>query len=330
MMFTSKFDCNLCKYMKYTAFKFILLLPLIIFSQSVEPIYITLNGDITNPNQEVSGLAWYKENLILLPQYPTDKIYSIPKIQILDFLDSSRTTIFPNEIKWNSSGLDKSISGFEGYESIIFNDDTVYVTIEAEKQRKNYGFIARGIIDNNKKEIILNKKSIKKIKTPVMLWNMTYETILINNNLVITIYEVNSAKVNKSPVYHQFDKNLNSNIIKPFPFTEYRITDATEIDNEGKFWVTNYFWPGDYDLLKPDLNYTITKEEDIKPVERLLEFQIIDEKIVRTETPPINIKLSELGDSRNWEGIVRLDDKGFLIVTDKFPGTILAFIPMAN
>ena len=312
--------------MKYPALKFILFLPLIIFSQAVEPIYITLNGDITNPDQEVSGLAWYKDNLILLLQYPTDKIYSIPKQQIIDFLDSARTTILPKEIKWNSSGIDKRIYGFEGFESIIFNDDTVYVTIEAEKRNTNHGFIARGIIDSIKNEIKINKKSLKKVKTPVMLQNMTYETILINNNSVITIYEVNSAKVNKSPVYHQFDKNLKLDIIKPFPFTEYRITDATEIDDEGTFWVTNYFWPGDYKLLKPDLNYLITKKKDIKPVERLLEFQIVDEKIVRTETSPIEIKLSKFGDSRNWEGIVRLDNKGFLIVTDKFPGTILAFI----
>jgi len=316
--------------MKDTALKFILLLPLIAFSQAIEPIYITLNGDITNPDQEVSGLAWYNDNLILLPQYPTDKIYSIPKQQILDFLDSSRTTILPKEIKWNSSGFDKRICGFEGYESIVFKDETVYVTIEAEKRNTNHGFIARGIIDSIKNEIKINKKSLKKVKTPVMLQNMTYETILINNNSVITIYEVNSAKVNKSPVYHQFDKNLKLDIIKPFPFTEYRITDATEIDDEGTFWVTNYFWPGDYKLLKQDLNYLITKKKEIKPVERLLEFQIVDEKIVRTETLPINIKLSEFGDSRNWEGIVRLDDKGFLIVTDKFPGTILAFVHLPN
>ncbi|MFC1527370.1 hypothetical protein ACFL5D_01315 [Candidatus Neomarinimicrobiota bacterium] len=316
--------------MKNTVFKFIILFPLIIFSQAINPIYIILNGDITSPNQEISGLAWYNGNLILLPQYPKDVVYSIPKTQIIEYLDSSRTTILPNEIRWNSSSLDKQIKGFEGYESIIFNNDTVYVTIEAERRKINSGFIARGIIDNNKSEIKINSKSLKKIKTPVTLRNMTYETIIINNNSVIAIYEVNSVEVNGSPVYHQFDKNLKSDTIKRFPFTEYRITDATEIDNEGKFWVTNYFWPDDYDLLKPDLNYTITKKEDIKPVERLLEFQFVDGKIVRTETQPINIKLSEFGESRNWEGIVRLDNIGFLIVTDRFPGTILAFIPVYN
>jgi hypothetical protein len=316
--------------MKYTAFKIILLLPLIVFSQAIEPIYITLNGDITSPDQEISGLAWYNDNLILLPQYPDDQIYSIPKQQIFDFLDSLRTAILPNEINWNSSDIDKHISGFEGYESIVFDNDTVYVTIEAERRKINSGFIARGIIDNKKNEIKLNEKSLKKIKTPIILRNMTYETIIIYNNSVITIYEVNSAKVNRAPIYHQFDKDLKSDIVKPFPFTEYRITDATEVDNEGRFWVTNYFWPGDYSLIKPELNYTITNKKDIKPVERILEFQFIDENIVRTETLPINIKLSEFSDSRNWEGIVRLDNIGFLIATDKFPGTILAFIPLSN
>ena len=74
--------------MKYSAFLFLLILPLILVAQTVEPIYITLNGDITDPDQEVSGLAWYNDKLILLPQYPTDVIYSIPKIEILEFIDS--------------------------------------------------------------------------------------------------------------------------------------------------------------------------------------------------------------------------------------------------
>ena len=316
--------------MKHTAFKIILLLPLIVFSQAVNPIYITLNGDITNPDQEISGLAWHNDNLILLPQYPSNKIYSIPKQQIIDFLDSSLTTIFPNEINWKSLGLEKGVKGFEGYESIVFSDDTVYVTIEAERHKVNSGYIAYGIIDNSKNEIIINFKSLKKINTPVTLRNMTYETILLYNDSVITIYEVNSINVNQLPVFHQFDKKLSSHMIKPFPFIEYRITDATEIDSEGKFWVTNYFWPGDYNLIKPNLSYAITTKKDIKPVERLLEFQFVNEGIERTQTEPINIKLSEFGDSRNWEGIVRLDNMGFLIATDKFPGTILAFIPMPN
>ena len=177
--------------MKNTVLKIIILLPLIVFSQAIDPIYITLNGDITSPDQEISGLAWYNGNLILLPQYPREVVYSIPKTQIIEYLDSSRTTILPNEIRWNSSDIERRICGFEGYESIIFNDDTIYVTIEAERRKINSGFIARGIIGNNKNEIIINNKSLKKIKTPVTLRNMAYEAILLGNNSVIAIYEVN-------------------------------------------------------------------------------------------------------------------------------------------
>lgn len=314
--------------MKYSSIIFIILFPLLLVAQTVEPIYITLNGDITNPHQEVSGLAWHNDDLIILPQYPRDVIYSIPKVEILEFLDSIKSTILPNEIKWNSNKIDKKICGFEGFESITFDKDTVYLTIEAEKWNRNRGYLVKGNINGD--SIILDKNTLRKVKTPIHLRNITYETILLANGNVNTIYEVNSATVNEKPYYFQFDKELKKSITKRFPFVEYRITDATEVDSKNKFWVVNYFWPGDYNLLKPDLDYIISNKKDIKPVERLLEFKLLENEIIRTERQPVNIQLSEFGDSRNWEGIVRLDDIGFLIVTDKFPGTILAFLPYSE
>jgi hypothetical protein len=32
--------------------------------------------------------------------------------------------------------------------------------------------------------------------------------------------------------------------------------------------------------------------------------------------------------SRNWEAIVRLDDLGFLIASDKYPETEIGFVPL--
>ena len=75
------------------------------------------------------------------------------------------------------------------------------------------------------------------------------------------------------------------------------------------------------------IDHKLIDKDNIKPVEQLIEFELQSESIVRTNTPPIKIKLSEFGDSRNWEGVVRLNDIGFLVVTDKFPGSILAFLP---
>jgi hypothetical protein len=33
-------------------------------------------------------------------------------------------------------------------------------------------------------------------------------------------------------------------------------------------------------------------------------------------------------DSRNWEGLVLFDQRGFLVATDKYPGTLLGFVEM--
>ena len=56
-----------------------------------------------------------------------------------------------------------------------------------------------------------------------------------------------------------------------------------------------------------------------------IEYKIDGDKLVRTSTPPIQLALDEK--SRNWEGLARLEDKGFLMIVDEHPRTILAFIP---
>ena len=61
-------------------------------------------------------------------------------------------------------------------------------------------------------------------------------------------------------------------------------------------------------------------------VERLVEFQYSEAGITLLDVPPIQLALLE-EDLRNWEGLVRLDERGFLIATDKFPQTILGFVP---
>ena len=61
-----------------------------------------------------------------------------------------------------------------------------------------------------------------------------------------------------------------------------------------------------------------------KHVERLVEYQIKNNSIKRTTTSPIQLELNE--ESRNWEGLVRLDRNGFLMIVDEYPRTILAFV----
>ena len=63
-----------------------------------------------------------------------------------------------------------------------------------------------------------------------------------------------------------------------------------------------------------------------KVIARLLEFELTETSVTLVDRPPIQLELHPLG-LRNWEGIVRLEDRGFLLVTDKFPETILGFVP---
>ena len=61
-------------------------------------------------------------------------------------------------------------------------------------------------------------------------------------------------------------------------------------------------------------------------VERLVEFEYGQDQITLTQTAPIQLKIGAEG--RNWEGIARLDTQGFLLMTDKFPETILGYVAM--
>jgi hypothetical protein len=149
---------------------------------------------------------------------------------------------------------------------------------------------------------------------------------------VITFYEINGANLNPQPVAHVYDEELQSLGTSPCPTLEYRITDATAADERGRFWVANFFFPGDRDKIRPAPD-ALAKLYGIGPthqqreaVERLVEMQYRDEAIVFTKTPVIQLQLNDDAHCRNWEGIVRLEGRGFLLMTDEYPRTILAFV----
>ena len=64
-------------------------------------------------------------------------------------------------------------------------------------------------------------------------------------------------------------------------------------------------------------------------VERLVEFRVENSQVRITNHPPIQLEQIE-EESRNWEGVVRLDNRGFLLITDKYPETIFAFVRISE
>jgi hypothetical protein len=311
--------------------------PVTVKEQAVRQISLT--GPAAKPKAELSGLAWYRDWLILLPQYPSrfgegpdGAVFALAKRDILDYLQGRRTEpLEPILVPFQSGGMEREIRGFEGYEAIAFTGNSAYLTIESRPGLHMLGTLVQGEIAPDLSALRLNPAERAEIAPQANIPNMADETVFIHNEKVFSLYEANGVKVNPDPAAHVFNLALEPLGTIPFPNIEYRITDATQPDSEGYFWAINYFYPGDIQLKPSDdpLADRFGRGEtgSLYPqVERLVEFRITGDAIVLTESPPILLELAGADLARNWEGIARLDDLGFLLATDKFPETILAFV----
>ncbi len=299
---------------------------------------IPLYGEASEKRAEISGLAWHNNNLVLLPQYPHrfagkhfGSLFYIPKKEIYKFLKGKISKIKPRKIKFSAPGLKKYSAKSDGYESIAFAGDTVFMTIEVVRADSSFGFVVKGFYDTLSNKITLFKSTLTKVHPPANLRNMSQETITLTPNRVLTLYEANGINVNPSPGVDFYNKNLKMHYRIPLSHIEYRITDATSVDSKNMFWVTNYYWPGEKELLKPGADSLIIKYGKgasyykYKGVERLVQLEITKRRVALTDVPPIYLKLKNNGGD-NWEGIARLDKLGFLIATDTYPKTILGFV----
>ena len=298
---------------------------------------IPLTEPLTDRDAEVSGMAWYGDYLIILPQYPdffTSEgdgfIFAVRKSDILAFLDGAASDSL--ELIWIpfvAPGISEQIDGYEGYEAIVFVGDEVYLTIEAETNHPT-GYLLAGTMASDLSALTVDTSNLVEIQSQSESSNKAEEALIVAGDSVITIYEVNGVALNTSPVAHAFDANLASQGTLSFPSIEYRVTDASALDGDNRFWAINYFYTGSDDLVPENDPLADQYGQGLSharsdTVERLVEFQYAESGITLVDAPPIQLELLEK-DARNWEGLVRLDDRGFLLMTDKFPETILGFV----
>ncbi len=306
----------------------------------VFPQWIELDGQITTPDAELSGLAWYGDTLILLPQYPTlfeadngtPVVFTLEKSDILAYLSGDQTTpLTAGTMAFNLDGIDQAITGFEGFESIAFVDDVFFVTIESTGTTGTIGYIVKGNVVGQTLTLDFSTKTIINPQTTIR--NLSDEAMFIYNQQVFTVYENNGVDRNPNPIAHRFDLNLVPQSSIPFPNIEYRLTDSTQVDENGFFWMINlsnpsnaYFMPESDPIADTYGQGQTHAEYDL--VERLIQFQMTDQGIVMVDRAPIQLNLTSGYFMRNWEGIAMLDQAGFLMTTDKVPGTLLAFVPL--
>jgi hypothetical protein len=192
------------------------------------------------------------------------------------------------------------------------------------------GYLVTGQIAPDLSGLVLDSDQLAEIEPQADLNNQSDEALLVAGDELLTFYEANGTAVNPKPVAHRFGRDLVPLGRLPLPNVEYRLTDVTAMDAGGRFWAINYFFPGDVDLL-PQVDPLAggygqgASHAQYDHVERLLHWQYDEAGIHLLDEPPIQLQLVD--EARNWEGIVRLEGWGFLLVTDKFPETILAFVP---
>jgi hypothetical protein len=304
-------------------------------------IRIPLEGDITRRSAEISGLAWYGMDLVLLPQFPSrfsfsddGALFVLSREDILAYLAGDRDRpLKPRKVPLVAPGLRNRIAGFEGYEAIAFHEDRVFLTVEAGLGREMMGYLVSGKVADQGKAIVLDPESLVPIPPKANLENLSDEALVVSGERVLTLYEANGLDVNPDPRAHVYSIEDGSLSTIPFPSLEYRITDATSADGMGRFWVANSFFWGDRGLLRPrpdplrSLYGAGPTHALYHSVERLVEYRDYGSRVERTSRPPIQLELVDDLHPRNWEGVVRLAPHGFLLAADTYPETMLAFVP---
>ena len=304
----------------------------------VEILEIPLPSPLDKANAEISGMTWFGDKLVLLPQYPErfkeagiSQIFYINKADIFAFLESpSSTPIRITPVQFIDDAIRNAVAGFEGYEAIAFFEDKVFVTIESKPTSEMMGYLVSGDVLGDLSAINLETGNMVELAPPADNPNASDEALFIFEGIIHTIFEDNGKLENPNPVVRRFDLSLNQLAPLSFPQIEFRVTDASEVDDEGHLWVMNYYYPGDTHLQaqadpiaerfgegRTHLTY--------EPVERLLRLQLKADAVELVDSEPIYFQLLEDDEARNWEGLVALDEIGFLVATDKFPGTILGF-----
>jgi hypothetical protein len=305
-------------------------------------IPIPLAGPLTNPEAEISGLAWYREDLVLLPQYPQrmseagqpGQVFLLPASSILAFLDGeSDEPLVPRAVSFLSPDLDELIPDFEGFEGIAFAGQRVFLTIESGGLGPMMSYLIAGRFAPDTGSIQLEASTLSPIPPQSGLINRGEEALVALGDHLLTIYETNGTEITPDPLAHRFRLDTLEMDTVPFPQIEYRITDASNSDEEGRFWVLNVFFPADVailPLIDPIAEYFgrgPTHESQLS-VERLLEFEATPNGVALTGRPPVQLELGDALEFRNWEGLAILPGRGFLLATDRYPETLLAFVPL--
>ena len=310
-------------------------------------IPIALAGPAAAPDAELSGMAWYGNTLILMPENAdrfaengsAGALFALERDAILDYLTAAidgtePAPLIPRAIPLESDDLRANIPGMDGFEAIAVAGDRIFLAVESVNGDGTMrGDLIPGTLAPDASAITLDLDQRISVAAQSTFPNMSYESLLVVDDVVWMFYEINGSAVNAEPVGYGFGvEDLAPAGTVPLASLEYRLTDMTALDDANRFWAVNYFFPGE-DFLLPETDPIADTYGEGEThaaadgIERLVEMELTPDGIILADRAPIQLALLP-DDLRNWEGIVRLGDLGFLLVTDKYPETVLGFVPL--
>lgn len=283
-----------------------LALPLVL-----ESVEIKLQSPYNESRYEYSGLAWHGSQLIVLPQYPDKQVYSVSGAH-LDEAIASHAPLKLDSLPFDDTAIRRNIEGYEGYEAIAFDGDDVYALIEARNIIGSmWGYIAKGTVSDE--GIRLNK--VIRVETPLKIRNFSFEAMTLYDSDIYVMYE--ALGMMKASFVLQVDKTFTRIKRVPIDSVDFRLTDLTAVENR-KVWAVNTYWPGDRHKLDSDRREAFAQ---------LVEMRFSNRQITLTgKTFPI----LDGGVSHNYEGLVRLAKRGFIVITDAYPRTKMEFLPFRD
>lgn len=284
--------------------------------------YIKLSGPAARLNAELSGLAWSGDTLLLVAENPhiyaaggsAGTFFALEKADLLTYLDAvDPAPLKPRPVPIMAPDIRASVPNFDGFEAAAFWEDQIFLVIEARRaDGTTYGYLVRGTAAPGLAHITLDFDRTVELPPPSDQRNIGYESVLVSAGVVVVIGEVNGP----GAVAMIFDTDLNYLDSMLFPPVPYRLTDVTPPQY-------HIFW---------GINAGVGSVESDPLVERLVAFEFSADAsgyhVAVAENSPVYLELSIL--PRNWEGIARLDGRGFLLVTDLWPRTLLGFVAWAD
>ncbi|PIE17467.1 MAG: hypothetical protein CSA66_05800 [Proteobacteria bacterium] len=309
---------------------------------------LALAGPMAAAEMEVSAMAWHGDRLVFVPERlgldeeddvilsGAQRVFVLDKRDIIEVLDGRRPGPLTPQAVPVTPSIAEAIEGCDGFEAVAFLGDHAYFAVETRTNAdaSNPTLLVHGKISKERRAVTLDLAQQRPLRRPTGDDNLSHEALFIWRDRVYAIYELNAADRITRPRAAVFSLDLQAVGDVAFPHIDYRITDVTAVDAAGHLWAINYRYPGSSRASVAPERESLggrygrgATHQRFEQVERLVELAVDDAGLRLTDRAPIQLRLED-DRARNWEGIVRLDDRGFLLVTDQFPQTWLGFVAL--